>query len=216
MRKRNWTLFAVLAALAALAALSVGSAGSAVAAGASASAASASGGEQATAARRRGRRGPRGRRGRRGASGPAGPAGPAGPPGPQGPPGTSGGGGGGGTSSGLTKIFYAVNGVGASQTLIDAGGLNFQNSCSGNTQNPEFRTSFDNSAIRDTTNAGYNENDDFDVGDTYTISQDDVIVDVKYANVVGNVVVANLALEEGTNAVFVSVDCAVWGNYFVA
>ena len=66
MRKRNWTLFAVLAALAALAALSIGSAGSAAAAGASASGASASGGEQATAARRRGRRGPRGRRGRRG------------------------------------------------------------------------------------------------------------------------------------------------------
>ena len=220
MRKRNWTLFAVLAALAALAALSIGGAGGAVAAGASASGASASGGEKATAARRRGRRGPRGRRGRRG---PAGPAGATGAPGPQGPPGTSSGPG--GTSGGVTKIFYAVNGVGPTQTLIDANNLVFQNSCDGADQDPEFRTQTDNAYIKSSEIQGNNasdtdENSDFDIGDAEVFGNgagqqddDDALQHHMYGNVNGAMVQVHDAVEDGANEVFASTDCLLFGSY---
>ena len=230
MRKRNWSLFAVLAALAALAALSVGSAGSAVAASASASGASASGGEQAVAARRRGRRGPRGRRGRRGARGVAGATG---APGPQGPPGQSSTT---PTGGGWTKIFYAVNGVGPTVTLIDANGLNFQTSCSGNDMTPEFRTSFDNSVIRGMSieddgggdDEEYDSNDDFDIGEAFSetganntrgdgFEDDEILHDIIFANPVGTLVKVNVTMHaDSANALFNSTDCAIFGGYFAA
>ena len=123
MRKRNWTLFAVLAALAALTALSIGSAGSAVAAGASASGAGASG-EDAVAARRRGRRGPRGRRGRRGPAGANGSNGAQGAPGPAGPPG--------GTTAGggnVQKIRYVANFGTSLSTIYQGTGVALQADC---------------------------------------------------------------------------------------
>jgi hypothetical protein len=222
MRKRNWSLFAALVALAALAALSIGSAGSAVAASASASAAGAAGGEKATAARRRGRRGPRGRRGRRGRRGPAGPAG---APGPQGPAGTVSNGG--TVSGGGTKIFFAVNGVGPTQTLIDVNNLNLQNSCDGSVQQPEFRTSLDNATIRhmgvddDGTDDDefYDEDDDFDIGEAYNeanadLPEDDAVIDLLYGNIIGQLVKVNYTVEEDANDVFVSTDCLLIGVYW--
>jgi hypothetical protein len=215
VRKRSWTLFALLVALAALAALSIGSAGSAVAASA-ASAANASG-EKAQAARRRGRRGPRGRRGRRGATGPSGATGPGGPPGPQGPPGTTGTPT--GTSGSLGKIFYAVNGVGPTQTLIDVNNLNVQNSCSGTVQNPEARTTVDNSIIHFSAIAAgpapaYFENDDFDIGDTFGIvGADDAEFHATYANPIGQIVTFEGMAEQGANSSLNSVDCLIVGTF---
>jgi hypothetical protein len=219
MRKRNWTLFAVLAALAALAALSIGGAGSATAAaGAAASGASASGGEKATAARRRGRRGPRGRRGRRG---PRGATGPGGAPGPQGPPGTVSGPGG-AVSGGWTKIFFAANGIAASTTLFEINNFVFASDCQPGDHQPEFRTLTDNAvgraiSITQPTSEEFNEQLDFDIGDVFDegdgLDDDNVIWDVILANTIGQMVKVNVMLDDTADNLFNSTDCAIIGGY---
>ena len=135
MRKRNWSLFAVLAVLAALAAMSIGGAGSAVAASASASGATASG-EEAVASQGLARRIRRiaarvarrvaQRVSRRGARGPAGPPGAPGSIGPAGPPGPPGGPGAGGTQ----RLRYVANlGTGLA-TIFTGDGVAIQADCS--------------------------------------------------------------------------------------
>jgi hypothetical protein len=162
MRKRNWTLFAVLAALAALTALSIGGAGSAVAASASAAGASASGGEQATAARRRGRRGPRGRRGRRGRTGAQGPQG---PPGPIGPPG-----GGGQNVGGGTAVIYRSGQNAAATVIYTDSILLVSAACPGGSNDALAQATSDDNIINGQVfGSGSNqtdfEDDNFDTGD---------------------------------------------------
>ena len=134
MRKRNWTLFALLAVLAAIAAMSIGGAGSAVAASASASGASASGEEAVASQRRLARRIRRiaarvarrvaRRFAGRGPRGPRGPAGPQGAQGPQGVPGPAGpSGGGGGTGAGSAVIYRSGVNAGATVIYQDAAAL---------------------------------------------------------------------------------------------
>jgi hypothetical protein len=228
MRRRYKTTFALVVALAALAALSIGSSGGAALAASSASAAQAGGQKAAIAQNRRARRLRRlaariarrvARRVARRQQGPRGPQGPAGPPGPQGPQGatqTPQ-----GVSGGNTKVFYAVNGVGPTQTLIDANNFNLQNSCDGSSQQIEARTSLDNAMVRygghiPETNAVISGNsDDFDIGDTFTFANadDDALFDLQYANIIGQLVSGTFSTEEDANDIFVSTDCMLVGEY---
>ena len=238
MRKRNWTLFAVLAVLAALAAMSIGGAGSAVAASASASGATASGEEAVASQRRLGRRIRRiasrvaARVARRvarrvGGRGPRGPAGPAGPPGPQGPPGTVSNGG--TVSGGWSKIFFAANGVAPTTTLIDVNNLNFQTDCTGNDHDPEFRTLVDNAGIKmgqiyDPNTVEYNANRTFSTGETFDedgtdntegdgFEDDDANSNAIYANSLGQIVEIKIWMVDDENSMFNTVDCFIGGGY---
>jgi len=114
-------------------------------------------------------------------------------------------------------VFYAVNGVGATQTLIDVNNLTLQNSCNGSDQTPEFRNTIDNSQLDYQGTTTFIQNDDFDIGDTFGegggLADDEEAWTAFYSNPVGQEVVAHLDAEDGANEVFVSVDCALTGYY---
>jgi len=101
---------------------------------------------------------------------------------------------------------------------------------------PEYRTSFDNSVIRDMEveesaggdDSDYNSNDDFDIGEAFDesgtsntrgggIQDDEVIHDTIFANPVGTLVKINVTMHsDGANNLFNSTDCGVFGGYFAA
>ena len=115
-------------------------------------------------------------------------------------------------------MFYAVNGVGATQTLIDVNNMTLQNACDGAAdQDIEFRTSIENTRIAYTDDDEFLENADFDAGDTFSegdgIDDADSIFTVMYANTVGRLVQTTLMVEDGPNSSLVSVDCLAVGTY---
>jgi hypothetical protein len=125
-------------------------------------------------------------------------------------------------SGGWTKIFFAANGVAATTTLIDVNNLVMQSDCSAADHEPEFRTTINNSVIRateitSTDTPDYSSEDDLDIGEVFDeadgLTDDQSIWDVVYGNTVGQMVKVNVTVDDGTDNLFNSTDCAVIGGY---
>ena len=99
--------------------------------------------------------------------------------------------------------------------------MTLQDSCTGNTHNPEIRTDTENATMRSHGGAnGYSEIDDFDTGEVFSagngdIATDSELFDFMYANTVGTLVQGTLLSEDDANEILVSVDCALIGTYIV-
>ena len=103
--------------------------------------------------------------------------------------------------------------------------MTLQDSCTGNTHNPEFRSDTENATIK--SHAGdegqvdeLEEEDDFDAGEVFSagngdLPTDSAIFDFMYANTVGTLVQGTLLSEDDANEILVSVDCALIGTYIV-